>query len=157
MDIELEHGFIATSEAVATWIPRPHEPTERRRASPGSASPARIWYSFGNRLNVRIENLGGGATITGIRLSPLPTGALVDWNKALPAAVAFEGAGLAIRAATRRAILDTLASVRIALPQSTAEHPELVLEIGLRFNRVETTAVTTVALSDSLRSPGQTV
>lgn len=148
MEIERESRDVPRRAAEAS---RGYRPVEARRGAAPGNSPPRIWHRLGNRLNFRIENLGRGASITGLRLSPLPPGALVDWNKALPATLSFEGAGLAISGGTRRSILDTLASVRIALPRSEAENPELVLEIMMRIEGIDTTAVTTVALSDSAR------
>ena len=151
MDIERELGGPQPPATDRAGLAKPYLPAEARRGRPTGGPPPRIWHRLGNRLNFRIENLGGGASVTGIRLSPLPPGALVDWNKALPATVTFEGVGLVITAATRRSILDTLASVRIALPRSESENPELVLEIMMRVEGAETTAVTTVGLSDSGR------
>jgi len=133
----------------AAGAARPYDPVEARRGLPTGNPPPRVWHRLGSRLNFRVENLGQGAAIIGIRLSPLPPGALVDWNKSLPATLNFEGAGLVITGGTRRSILDTLASVRIALPRSQSDNPELVLEILMRIEGAETTAVTTVALSAS--------
>ncbi len=151
MDIERELDGFHPPAGDRPGPVRPYLPAEARRGLPTGAPPPRIWHRLGTRLNFRIENLGGGAAVTGIRLSPLPPGALVDWNKALPATVSFEGAGLTIAGATRRGILDTLATVRIALPRAQADNPELVLEIMMRVEGIETTAVTTVALSDTGR------
>jgi hypothetical protein len=151
VDIEVDPGADPVPNAEARALTRPFEPVDVRCGRPGSGPGPRLWHRLGNRLNFRIENLGRGASITGVRLSPLPMGALVDWNKALPATLSFEGAALAVAGPTRRSILDMLASVRIALPRSEAEHAELVLEIVMRIDGAETTAVTTVALSDSAR------
>ncbi len=149
MDIELDPADNPVPQARPGTLTRAYEPVEARRGRTDPGAVPRLWHRLGSRLNFRVENLGRGAAITGIRLSPLPPGALVDWNKALPASLSFEGAGLAITGPTRRGILDMLASVRIALPRSESEHPELVLEIAMRIDGAETTAVTTVALSDS--------
>jgi hypothetical protein len=148
VDIEIDPVGIPAPGERPLGPARLREPVEYRRNRPRPGSAPRIWHRLGSRLNFRVENLGQGASVTGIRLSPLPPGALVDWNKMLPATVSFEDVGLVIEGATRRAILDTLASVRIALPRSAVEHPELVLEIVMRVGGGETTAVTTVALND---------
>ncbi len=146
--LKAEHESYAPF-ALAAGMDRRRLPAEARRGLVIGPRQPRVWHRLVSRLNFRVENLGRGASISGIRLSPLPAGALVDWNKSLPAAVEFRGAGLVITGGTRRSILDTLASVRLALPRSEADNPEMVLEILMRIDGTETTAVTTIGLSDS--------
>lgn len=112
----------------------------------GPAASQRSWHRCGTRYRLRLESLGAGGAIRGLRIYPLPCGVLLDWNKALPAEVRFHADHVAISAATGRAILDALASLRFALPGAAAETNDVVLEFDLAVGGRKTVAVTTFTL-----------